>query len=111
VPGIVVGEVAPTFRGVCLEHLPRFAAPDLPEQMATATVKWFCDETGFGFIPPDDPGKDLFVYSSGVAGGGFRSLAEGAKVSYDAAQGPRGTERRERADDLTPVGYSHLWTA
>ena len=58
--------------------------------MATGTVKWFSDEKGFGFITPDDSGKDLFVHYSGIAGNGFRTLAEGAKVSYDAEQGPKG---------------------
>ncbi len=58
--------------------------------MATGTVKWFSDEKGFGFITPDDQGKDLFVHHSSIAGNGFRSLAEGAKVSYDAEQGPKG---------------------
>jgi len=58
--------------------------------MATGTVKWFSDEKGFGFIKPDDQGKDLFVHFSGIAGNGFRTLAEGAKVSYEAEQGPKG---------------------
>jgi cold shock CspA family protein len=58
--------------------------------MATGTVKWFNDDKGFGFITPDDQGKDLFVHHSGIAGDGFKSLAEGARVSYDAEQGPKG---------------------
>ena len=58
--------------------------------MATGPVKWFSDEKGFGFIKPDDDGKDLFVHFSGIAGNGFRTLAEGAKVSYEAEQGPKG---------------------
>ena len=58
--------------------------------MATGTVKWFNDDKGFGFITPDEGGKDLFVHFSGIAGNGFRSLTEGARVSYDAEQGDKG---------------------
>jgi cold shock protein len=58
--------------------------------MATGTVKWFSDDKGFGFITPDDSGQDLFVHQTAIQGSGFRSLAEGAKVSYDAEQGPKG---------------------
>ena len=58
--------------------------------MATGTVKWFSDEKGFGFITPDDGGKDLFVHHTGINSSGFRSLAEGAKVSYEAENGPKG---------------------
>jgi cold shock protein len=58
--------------------------------MANGTVKWFSDDKGFGFITPEDGGKDLFVHFSAIQGDGFRSLPEGAKVSYDAEQGPKG---------------------
>jgi CspA family cold shock protein len=58
--------------------------------MATGTVKWFSDDKGFGFITPDDGGRDLFVHFTGIAGDGYRSLAEGAKVSYEAEEGPKG---------------------
>jgi CspA family cold shock protein len=58
--------------------------------MATGTVKWFNDDKGFGFIKPDDQGKDLFVHHSSITGQGFKSLAEGARVSYDAEQGTKG---------------------
>ena len=58
--------------------------------MATGTVKWFSDDKGFGFITPDDQGKDLFVHHTGITGNGFKSLADGAKVSYDAEMGPKG---------------------
>ena len=58
--------------------------------MATGTVKWFNDDKGFGFITPDDQTKDLFVHHSAIVGDGYKSLAEGAKVSYEAEQGPKG---------------------
>jgi CspA family cold shock protein len=60
--------------------------------MATGTVKWFSDDKGFGFITPDDQSSDLFVHQSAIAGDGYRSLNEGAKVTYDAeadTKGPR----------------------
>jgi len=58
--------------------------------MPTGTVKWFNDDKGFGFITPDEGSKDLFVHHSAIAGSGFRSLAEGAKVSYEAEAGDKG---------------------
>jgi CspA family cold shock protein len=60
------------------------------EFMSTGTVKWFSDDKGFGFITPDDGGRDLFVHFSGIAGDGYRSLAEGVKVSYEEESGPKG---------------------
>jgi cold shock protein len=58
--------------------------------MANGTVKWFNDDKGYGFITPDDGGKDLFVHFSAIQADGFRTLPEGAKVSYEAEQGPKG---------------------
>jgi CspA family cold shock protein len=58
--------------------------------MATGTVKWFSDEKGFGFITPDEGSRDLFVHHSSIQADGYRSLAEGAKVSYEEEAGPKG---------------------
>src|SRR4029077_607561 len=60
--------------------------------MATGTVKWFNDAKGYGFIAPEDGSKDLFVHHTNVQGEGFKSLAEGAKVQYEAREGAKGPE-------------------
>jgi CspA family cold shock protein len=60
--------------------------------MAGGTVKWFSDEKGFGFITPDDGSKDLFVHFSNIDGDGFRTLTEGQKVTFEAAEGRKGPE-------------------
>jgi CspA family cold shock protein len=67
--------------------------------MPTGTVKWFSDEKGFGFITPDDSGKDLFVHHSAIVADGYRSLAEGARVSYEAEAGDKGP----KAVNVQPV--------
>ena len=58
--------------------------------MTTGTVKWFSDEKGFGFITPDDGSQDVFVHHSAIVGDGYRSLDEGAKVSYETEAGEKG---------------------
>lgn len=60
--------------------------------MATGTVKWFSDAKGYGFITPDDGGKDLFVHHSEIVAEGFRSLREGQKVGYTPGEGPKGPQ-------------------
>jgi CspA family cold shock protein len=60
--------------------------------MAQGTVKWFSDEKGYGFISPDEGGEDLFVHHTSIVGQGFKSLEEGQKVTYEAAQGRKGMQ-------------------
>ncbi len=59
------------------------------------TVKWFNDAKGFGFIAPEDGGKDVFVHQTAIASGGFRSLAEGDKVEFEVEQGTKGPQAKD----------------
>jgi len=67
--------------------------------MATGTVKWFNETKGFGFITPEDGGKDLFAHFSGIVGDGFKTLTEGQQVSYTATQGEKGPQ----ASEIQPI--------
>jgi cold shock protein len=67
---------------------------------STGTVKWFNDDKGFGFITPENGSKDLFVHHSAIQGSGFKSLAEGDKVEFDAVQGQKGPA----AENVTKLG-------
>ncbi len=60
--------------------------------MATGVVKWFSAEKGYGFITPDDGGKDLFVHFSEIEGSGYRNLEEGQRVQYEPREGPKGMQ-------------------
>lgn len=60
--------------------------------MATGTVKWFSDEKGYGFISPDEGGKDIFVHHTAIVMDGFRTLEEGTKVHYDVVDGSKGPQ-------------------
>ena len=51
--------------------------------MATGTVKWYNETKGYGFIQPDNGGKDVFIHATAVERAGMRGLAEGQKVSYE----------------------------
>jgi CspA family cold shock protein len=68
--------------------------------VATGTVKWFNDAKGYGFITPEDGGKDLFVHHSNIAGEGFKSLAENDKVEFEPREGEKGPE----ATNVTVTG-------
>ncbi|HZB85154.1 MAG TPA: cold shock domain-containing protein [Gaiellaceae bacterium] len=67
--------------------------------MATGTVKWFNDSKGYGFITPDEGTKDVFVHHSNIAGEGFKTLAEGARVEFEEREGAKGME----ATNVSPV--------
>ncbi len=60
--------------------------------MATGTVKWFNESKGFGFITPETGGDDLFAHFSAIQGTGFKTLAEGQKVTFDVVTGPKGQQ-------------------
>ena len=64
--------------------------------MTNGTVKWFNDAKGYGFITPEDGSKDVFVHHSNIAGEGFKSLAEGARVEYEQREGVEGPGSDER---------------
>lgn len=66
--------------------------------MSVGTVKWFNEKKGFGFITPDEGGDDLFVHHTNITAKGFRTLKDGQKVEYQAAQGKKGME----ATDVKP---------
>lgn len=58
--------------------------------MASGSVKWFEDKKGFGFITPDGSNKDIFVHHTAIQGSGFKSLAEGQKVTFEIEQSEKG---------------------
>lgn len=67
--------------------------------MSTGTVKWFDATKGFGFISPEDGGKDVFVHHSSINGDGYKTLAEGQRVSFEVQQGEKGPA----AVDVSPA--------
>ncbi len=60
--------------------------------MANGTVKWFNDSKGFGFITPENGGDDLFAHFCAIQGNGFKTLAEGQRVTFDVTTGPKGQQ-------------------
>ena len=67
--------------------------------MTQGTIKWFSDQKGYGFITPDGGAKDVFVHFSALQGEGFKTLAEGQRVSFDIISGPKG----EQAANVTKL--------
>ncbi|MDH5435286.1 MAG: cold-shock protein [Gammaproteobacteria bacterium] len=67
--------------------------------MANGTVKWFNDSKGFGFITPDEGGDDIFVHHTAIQGSGFKTLADGQKVTFEVTKGPKGLQ----AENVVPA--------
>jgi len=65
----------------------------------TGTVKWFNETKGFGFIAPDDQGKDLFAHFKEIAGTGFKTLVENQRVQFEVTQGAKGPQ----ASNIRPL--------
>jgi cold shock protein len=94
-------------RGWLLGAYPRVCQPEIglrkrkvgAKGMAQGTVKWFSDEKGYGFISPNDGGEDLFVHFTGIEGSGFKTLEEGALVTFETSQGKKGLQ----AVNVTPA--------
>jgi CspA family cold shock protein len=87
------------FDSFCARHGRMFIFIRIKEVFVdTGTVKWFNETKGFGFISPDNGGDDLFAHFSEIRGTGFKTLAEGQKVSYEVKRGPKGLQ----ASNITP---------
>jgi CspA family cold shock protein len=74
------------------EELERLGTKQGDSRLAKGTVKWFSEQKGYGFITPDEGGKDLFVHFSSIVGEGFRNLEDGQAVEFEAAEGQKGPE-------------------
>jgi CspA family cold shock protein len=79
----------------------RSVNPRKEHPMASGTVKWFNNQKGFGFIQPDDGGKDVFVHISAVERAGMHSLNEGQKISFEVVADRR--TGKSSADNLRAV--------
>jgi CspA family cold shock protein len=80
--------------GVSARRAGTLFAQDSPKEInmarETGTVKWFNESKGFGFIAPDNGGKDLFAHFKEIEGSGFRTLQENQKVEFEVIQGQKG---------------------
>jgi CspA family cold shock protein len=81
-----------TTRHVAARQFPDRKEIDM-QTTQTGIVKWFNESKGYGFIAPDDGGKDLFAHFREIQGtGGFKTLAENARVEFSVTQGPKGPQ-------------------
>jgi cold shock protein len=102
---VVGGELPSTNQRIEPRHeqwpgVPGRALPEEQQEevgMANGTVKWFNDSKGFGFITPEDGGEDVFVHFSAILADGFKSLAEGQKVTYEVVRSDKGLQARNVA--------------
>jgi cold shock protein len=81
--------------------------------MAFGRVKWFNDAKGFGFIEPEAGGGDVFAHFSSIQMDGFRTLKQGARVSYELVQGPKGDQAQNiqaAADTAATTGTQQATT-
>ena len=67
--------------------------------MMQGTVKWFNNDKGFGFIAPENGGKDVFVHHTAIQGSGYKSLNEGDRVQFEVTAGPKG----DQATNVTKI--------
>jgi CspA family cold shock protein len=72
-------------------HIKKKKDQEKVSKMANGTVKWFNDSKGFGFLEQEN-GDDVFVHFSAIGGDGFKSLAEGDRVTFDLVKGPKGLQ-------------------
>jgi CspA family cold shock protein len=90
--GLVLIEAPPRIRGSFFVGAGPLGKKGGLRHMARGTVRRFSEEKGYGFISPEDGGEDVFVHYSGIEGSGFKSLEEGARVSYEVTQGRKGLQ-------------------
>jgi cold shock protein len=74
------------------ESLEAHMESNMESSRMTGSVKWFSRVKGYGFIAPDDGGKEIFVHFSGIEGEGYRNLEEGQKVTYTVEETPKGPQ-------------------